>query len=98
MPRRNPRRDMDMPRFYRGRFIGPLAVFAMALALPLAAHPQAAAQQGTLKTAPAFNPRDLSGLWFGGVGGGLRVQGKIVAMTPEGQASFGANTADITDC
>jgi hypothetical protein len=86
---------MDMPRFYRGRFIGKLGVLAMALALPLAAHPQAAAQQGTSKTAPAFNPRDLSGLWFGGVGGGLRVQGKIAPMTPEGQARFDANTAEL---
>src|SRR5260370_2898547 len=96
MPRRNPRRNMDMPRFYRGRFIGPLAVFAMALALPLAAHPQAAAQQGTSKTAPAFNPRDLSGLWFGGVGGGLRVQGKIAPLTRAVQPSFDSNTPALT--
>lgn len=88
-------RNQDRLRSSPGPFIGKLAVLAMALALPLAAHPQAAAQQGTLKTAPAFNPRDLSGLWFGGVGGGLRVQGKIAPMTPEGQARFDANTAEL---
>src|SRR5260370_12727762 len=92
-----PPRNQDRLRSSPGRFIGKLAVLAMALALPLAAHPQAAAQQGISKTASGFNPHDLSGLWFGGVGGGLRVQGKIAPMTPQEQPRFHANTPQLTN-
>src|SRR2546427_11926702 len=72
----------------------------MALVFPVPMRSQAPVRPGTArpgaeKSEPAFNPRDLSGLWFGGVGGGLRVQGKVAPMTPEGQARFDANTAEL---
>lgn len=89
------RQNVHRSRSSNGCLIGSLAALAMALVLSVSAHSQAAAQQGTPKTASAFNPRDLSGLWFGGVGGGLRVQGKVAPMTPEGQARFEANTAEL---
>ena len=78
--------------------IGSLAIFAFAMLLvhPLCAHPQAAAQQAASKGQAAFDPRDFSGSpWFGGVGGGLRVQGKVAPLTPDGQARFDANTAEL---
>ena len=72
----------------------------MALVFPVPMHSQAPVRPGTArpgaeKSEPALAPRDLSGLWFGGVGGGLRVQGKVAPMLPEAQARFNANTAEL---
>jgi hypothetical protein len=47
------------------------------------------------KNQPAFDPRDLSGQWSGGLGGGLHSAGKIPPMLPEAQAKFDANTAEL---
>ncbi|HEX3378117.1 MAG TPA: hypothetical protein VHS29_14700, partial [Candidatus Acidoferrales bacterium] len=33
----------------------------------------------------AFDPRDLSGQWSGGLGGGLHTVGKIPALLPDAQ-------------
>jgi hypothetical protein len=79
----------------RGCVIASLAAFAVTLVFCLSAHSQAAAKPGTARAQQAVDPHDLSGLWFGGVGGGLRVQGKVAPMTPEGQARFNANTAEL---
>src|SRR4029077_6345138 len=46
-------------------------------------------------TEPAAPPHDLSGLWFGGVGGGLRVRGPGSPMTPQGQARFNFTTDEV---
>jgi hypothetical protein len=73
-----------------------------AIVLALAAAPAALAQ-GTAASAAsakspaaaAFDPRDLSGQWSGGLGGGLHSIGKPPALLPEAQAHFDANTAEL---
>src|ERR1700674_1626540 len=55
---------------------------------------QTATQSGAAKS-EAVPPRDLSGIWFGGVGGGLRIRGKVPPMLPEAQARFNSNTAEL---
>src|ERR1700730_2574032 len=98
--RRSPLFRLHTSRPFRERVIGSLAVLAMALVFPVSMRPQAPARPktdrpGTAKTEPALRPRDLSGLWFGGVGGGLRVKGNVAPMLPEGKARFNANTAEL---
>lgn len=73
--------------------IASIAVLAIAFGLPLSMRSQA--QSETQKPGPALRPRDLSGLWFGGVGGGLRVKGNVSPLLPEAQARFNANTAEL---
>src|SRR6266581_267299 len=90
-----PRNYAHGPSSFRQRVMGSIAVLAMAIGLPASLHAQASASSRTEKTQTSLRPRDLSGLWFGGVGGGLRVQGKVAPMTPEGQARFDANTVEI---
>src|SRR5437588_4297081 len=87
-------KSLDRSRPCPRCIIGAL-VFTIALGLSPATYSQSATQQRPSKTESSFNPRDLSGLWFGGVGGGLRVQGKVAPMTREGQARFDANTAEL---
>jgi hypothetical protein len=59
--------------------------------------PQSAAPSGTGKQA-ALAPHDISGKWMGGnAGGGLHNVGKMPAMSPEAQAKFEANTAELKD-
>src|SRR5580700_1999719 len=72
-----------------------LAALLIALASAVSMHAQASAPAQTAKTEPALRPRDLTGLWFGGVGGGLRVKGTVSPLTPEGQTRFSANTAEL---
>jgi len=91
MPRKNAHGSFS----FRQRVIEWIAVLAMTLALPASLHSQASAPPRTEKAETSLPPRDLSGLWFGGVGGGLRVQGKVAPMTAEGQARFDANTSEI---
>jgi hypothetical protein len=95
-----PRKNLQGPPSSRDRIVGAIAVWAMALVAPVsmrsqAAAPPKAANAGAAKTETALTPRDLSGLWFGGVGGGLRVRGAVSPMTPEAQARFNANTAEL---
>jgi hypothetical protein len=73
-----------------------------AIVLALAAPPAALAQGTAASAAPAkspaaaaFDPRDLSGQWSGGLGGGLHSIGKPPALLPEAQAHFDANTAEL---
>jgi len=91
MPRKNAHESFS----FRQRVIGWIAVLAMTLALSASLHSQSSAPPRTEKAETSLRPRDLSGLWFGGVGGGLRVQGKVAPMTAEGQARFDANTSEI---
>jgi len=94
------RKHAEGLRSSRERVIGSIAIIAMVLVFPVSMRPQTAASpktanSGTAKSEPALRPHDLSGLWFGGVGGGLRVQGKVAPMLPEAQARFDANTAEL---
>lgn len=83
----------------------PIATAALALVLVLcpasrAQNAPAANSAGNAATNPAknqapFDPRDLSGQWSGGLGGGLHPVGKPPAMTPEAQTKFAANTAEL---
>lgn len=91
MLRNNPRGSLS----FRWSLIASLTALAMALGFAWSAHAQGAARQEASKAESSFNSRDLSGLWFGGVGGGLRVQGKVAPLTPEGQARFDANTSEL---
>jgi hypothetical protein len=72
-----------------------LAALLIAFVSAVSMHAQASASAQTAKTAPALRPRDLTGLWFGGVGGGLRVKGTVAPLTPEGQTRFSANTTEL---
>ena len=56
---------------------------------------QRPAESSAAKSQPAFDPRDLSGQWSGGLGGGLHSVGKPSAMLPDAQARFDANTAEL---
>jgi hypothetical protein len=77
----------------------PLMISIAALVIALALAPAMSAQSKTelsaTKSQPAFDPRDLSGQWSGGLGGGLHSIGKMPAMLPEAQARFDSNTAEL---
>src|SRR5580692_4469219 len=77
----------------------PLTISSVALVMLLAFSPvveaQSAAPASAAKVQPAFDPRDLSGQWSGGLGGGLHSIGKPPAMLPEAQARFDANTTEL---
>jgi hypothetical protein len=81
---------------FRKQSLRSIALLSLALLFPASVLPQTAARTGA-KTEPEtpLRPRDLSGLWFGGVGGGLRVIGSVAPMLPEAQARFAANTAEL---
>jgi hypothetical protein len=72
-----------------------LAIPAMAMSLSVT--PMLVAQSVAPSAASgkheAFDPRDLSGQWSGGLGGGLHTVGKIPPLLPDAQAKFAANTA-----
>jgi len=94
------RKSVQGPSSSPVRIIGAIGVLAMTLVVPMSMCSQAAASPktanaGAANTEAALTPRDLSGLWFGGVGGGLRVRGAVSPMTPEAQARFNANTAEL---
>jgi len=88
----------NQAQFFRKRFVASLSIAAVALVFAASLRAQAPASKASAtpaKTDSALRPHDLSGLWFGGVGGGLRVAGKIPPMLPEAQARFNANTAEL---
>jgi hypothetical protein len=89
-----PRKNAHAFGSFRERTIG-LAALLIALASAVSIGAQASAPAQTATTEPALRPRDLTGLWFGGVGGGLRVKGTVAPLTPEGQTKFNANTAEL---
>lgn len=72
-----------------------MAALGLALALCPASPAQDASTANPVKNQAPFDPRDLSGQWSGGLGGGLHPVGKPPAMTPEAQAKFAANTAEL---
>src|ERR1700722_15757978 len=82
----------------RKHFTALVAVLALmagpAFSSPLAAQ-KSPAEAGVAAPGPAFDPRDLSGQWSGGLGGGLHSVGKPPDMMPEAQARFDANTAEL---
>jgi hypothetical protein len=85
---------MDIPTKIRKNF----AMAIAALVLALAAGPPLLAQSAPGSTAPKnqppFDPKDLSGQWSGGLGGGLHFTGQPPPLTPEAQAKFDTNTAE----
>jgi hypothetical protein len=89
-----PRKNAHAFGSFRERTIG-LTALLIALASAVSIRAQASAPAQTATTEPALRPRDLTGLWFGGVGGGLRVKGTVAPLTPEGQTRFNANTAEL---
>jgi hypothetical protein len=86
----------DVQPCFRGRVIGSIALLSL-LMFPASVLAQTAARPKTAKTETEtpLRQRDLSGLWFGGQGGGLRVNGNVARMLPEAQARFDANTAEL---
>jgi hypothetical protein len=86
-----------------------VSIVALAMVLPFApraraqsepgartsAAPRAQAPSAEAKSRPVFDPRDLSGQWSGGLGGGLHSVGPAPPLTAEGQARFDANTAEL---
>lgn len=76
----------------RHHVIGLLVAAAMLLASAPSARAQAAQTGASREPAPAH---DISGLWFGGQGGGVTIPAKVSPLTPAGQARFDVNTAEI---
>ena len=79
----------------RDRLIGSLEALVMVLACAGVMGAQAVAPSGAAKDETVLPSRDLSGLWFGGVGGGLRIKGEVPPMLPEARAKFNSNTAEL---
>lgn len=86
---------MEIPMNMQGRLTSSIAALAMALAFTPAILAQSPAESGVAKSQSPFDPRDLSGQWSGGLGGGLHSIGKPPALFPEAQARFDANTAEL---
>jgi hypothetical protein len=72
-----------------------MTILVLALTAVPVTHAQDSAASGGVKKQAAFDPKDLSGQWSGGLGGGLHSVGKQPAMLPEAQAKFDANTAEL---
>ena len=51
------------------------------------AGPAAAEAKGQTSSQTPLAPHDLSGLWFGGQGGGLTIKGKVPPLLPEAQTA-----------
>jgi hypothetical protein len=84
---------MDTWKKFMPFFAALAFLFALAFASPLPA--QNTGASSTRKPEPAFDARDLSGQWSGGLGGGLHSIGNPPAMLPEAQTRFAANTAEL---
>src|ERR1700687_5293018 len=85
---------MQVPMKMQKTVTTSIATLAMALAISPVALTQSAAPSAP-KNQPAFDPRDLSGQWSGGLGGGLHTVGKAPALLPDAQSRFDANTAEM---
>lgn len=77
------------------RLTSSIAALAIALAFAPALFAQSPAESSATKSQPPFDPRDLSGQWSGGLGGGLHSIGKPPALLPDAQTKFEANTAEL---
>lgn len=86
---------MEVPMILRKSITILIAAFAVAPAFAPGMAAQSAAAPSTTKSQPAFDPRDLSGQWSGGLGGGLHSIGKAPPMLPDAQSRFNANTAEL---
>jgi hypothetical protein len=92
-----------LPRLWMFTMKFPLDVWKYltisAMTMSLAVTPNIVAQSVAPSAATgkheAFDPRDLSGQWSGGLGGGLHTVGKIPPMLLDTQAKFAANTAEL---
>jgi hypothetical protein len=84
---------MKVPQDIRKYLI--ISAVAMSLALAPIIVAQSVAPSAAAGKQAAFDPRDLSGQWSGGLGGGLHTVGKIPSMLPDAQARFAANTAEL---
>src|SRR5579863_8294514 len=72
-----------------------MAVFFVMLGISYPAAAQNPAAPNAAKNQPPFDPKDLSGQWSGGLGGGLHSIGQPPPLLPEAQAKFEANTAEL---
>ena len=72
-----------------------IATLVLALAYSSSALAQASSASSAPKNQPDFDPRDLSGQWSGGLGGGLHSVGQSPPLLPEAQSRFEANTAEL---
>jgi hypothetical protein len=79
----------------RKHFMIWIAALMMASAFSSVLLAQDAPPSAAGKNQSAFDPRDLSGQWSGGLGGGLHSIGKPPALLPDAQARFDANTAEL---
>src|SRR3984885_14380008 len=86
---------MAIPKKMQNRLTILIGASLMARAAASVALAQSGAASGAAKDQSAFDPRDLSGQWSGGLGGGLRSVGKPPALLPDAQARFDANTAEL---
>ena len=73
----------------------PVGALVMTLAIAAAVLAQNATAPSATRNQPVFDPRDLSGQWSGGLGGGLHTIGTVPPLLPEAQAKFDANTAEL---
>jgi len=73
----------------------PIAAIVMVLAIAPVVAAQNTAASAPAKNQPAFDPRDMSGQWSGGLGGGLHSVGQPPPMLPDAQSRYEANTAEL---
>jgi hypothetical protein len=85
--------SVKMWKYFTARIAALTLLVVMPFAPTLPA--QSVGASGAAKSQPAFDPRDLSGQWSGGLGGGLHSMGKPPALLPEAQTRFDANTAEL---
>jgi hypothetical protein len=86
---------MEIPMKMHGPLTVSIAAVVMALATAPVLLAQGAAATSAAKNQPAFDPRDMSGQWSGGLGGGLHSIGQAPPMLPDAQSRFEANTAEL---
>ena len=86
---------MQVPMKMQKTLTTSFAALAMLFAISPVMFAQSAAPSSAPKNQPAFDPRDLSGQWSGGLGGGLHSVGQPPTMLPEAKARFDANTAEL---
>jgi len=80
----------------RNRLLASLTVVALITVGEIAMCAQSAAPAGGAANQAALAPHDLSGLWFGGQGGGLVIKGKVPPLTPEWKPVYDHNVSERT--
>ena len=86
---------MKIPKTMQAPLKVSIAALVMSLALALVVQAQNTSASGAAKSQAPFDPRDLSGQWSGGLGGGLHSVGQMPGMLPEAKARFDVNTAEL---